>query len=164
MRPESDKGNMKTLSLILVSILFTSLVSAQIRTGGGGGPDTLTEDQKVKLYEEMQRLKFVFVEFSKELKKVETKCTGRKSFPAKYNFIDSFYTLILKKQNDSSPINEVDCNPTKKTSNCLQNKNLKKIIHEINQTSGTILYQFLETEYKLEKKDAKVIIEFFIDQ
>lgn len=155
---------MKTLILILATILSANQVNAQIKTGGGGGPDIDTKDRKEETYKEMQRLKFVFAEFSKELRRIEKKCTGRKSFPEKYNFIDSFYTLILKKANDSSPINETECRPSKKIATCLQSKELKKITYEISQTSGSLLYQFLATEYKLEKKDAKIIIEFFIDK
>lgn len=152
---------MKTLTLIIVTILFATQAVAQIKTGGGGGPDIDTKDRKEETYKEMERLKFVFNEFSKELMRIEKKCTGRKSFPEKYNFIDSFYTLILKKANDSSPINETDCQPTKKIATCLKTKQLKKITHEINQTSA-LLYQFLKSEYKLEKKDALVIINFFV--
>lgn len=155
---------MKTLMLILVAFISISHLAAQVKTGGGGGPDFESPDRREQTYKEMERLKYVFKDFSKELMKIEKDCTGRKSFPPKYNFIDSFYSLVLKKANDTTPINKEDCRPSKKIASCLEDKELKKITKEISQTSGGVLYQFLEKEYKLDKKDAQVIIQFFIEK
>lgn len=155
---------MKNLMLILVAFLSTSHLVAQVKTGGGGGPDFDSPDQREKAYKEKERLKLVFKDFSKQLMKIEKDCTGRKSFPPKYNFIDSFYSLVLKKSNDTAPIHKEDCRPSKKIASCLEDKELKKITQEISQTPGATLYKFLEKEYKLEKKDAQVIIQFFIEK
>ena len=135
-----------------------------MKTGGGGGPDFDSPDQREIAYKETERLKFVFKDFSKQLMKIEKDCTGRKSFPPKYNFIDSFYSLVLKNSNDTTPINKEDCKPSKKIASCLEDKELKKITQEISQTPGATLYKFLEKEYKLDKKDAQVIIHFFIEK
>lgn len=144
-------------------ILTISQVPAQVKTGGGGGPDIDAPDIKLKAYEAKMRLKYIFADLSKELIKVEKNCNGRKSVPAGYNFVDSFYTLSLKKNNDSTPLNKADCIPTKKVAKCLYTKDLKKIMAEINQTPGAVLYDYLKTEHKLDENEATIILKFFTE-
>ncbi len=152
---------MKLLLLFLVSILSISQLPAQVKTGGGGGPDIDTPDQKLKAHEAQLRLKYIFADLSKELIKIEKNCNGRKSVPAGYDFVDSFYTLSLKKHNDSTPLNEADCKPTKKLAKCLYTKNLKKIMAEINQTPGAVLFSYLKKQHKLDEKEATIMLKFF---
>lgn len=152
---------MKIIIFTLISMLTISQICAQTKTGGGGGPDPDSNDIKLKEYEAKQKLKFIFADLSKELIRIEKNCNGRKSVPANYNFVDSFYTLSLKKNSESTPLSQADCVPSKKIAKCLYTKELKKIMTEINQTPGAVLYKHLETEHKLDKKSAEIMLKFF---
>lgn len=148
---------MKIFILFLVSILSVAQLPAQVKTGGGGGPDIDTPDIKQQAYEAKMRLKYIFADLTKELIRIEKTCVGRKSVPANYNFVDSFYTLSLKKNNDE------ECKPTKKIAKCLYTKKLKSIMSEVNQTPGAVLFKYLKDEHKLDKKEATIILKFFTE-
>jgi hypothetical protein len=147
---------MKHLFLSLVFILSATHIAAQVRTGGGGGPDIDSNDQRVAEYEAMMKAKYEFHALTKELIRIETKCLGRKSVPANYNFIDSFYSLGLKKPGDFS-----ECAPSKKVAHCLDSKVLKSIMGQISTIPNGPLYKYLKKEHKLDEKSATTILKFF---
>lgn len=152
---------MKILTLFLILILSATQLPAQVKTGGGGGPDIDAPDIRREEYEAQQRLKFIFAELSKELIRIEKQCKFRTSVPAGYNFVDSFYTLSLKKNNESTVLADADCVPSKKVAQCLNSKELKSIMKEIGQTPGATLYKYLKTEHKLDEKSATIMLKFF---
>lgn len=147
---------MKTLILSFVLILSATHIAAQVRTGGGGGPDIDSKDPRVAEYEAMEKAKHEFRALTKELVRIETKCLGRKSVPADYNFVDSFYSLSLKKPGDLS-----ECAPSKKVSRCLDTKELKSIMGQISIIPNRPLNKVLLKDYKLDEKSAETILKFF---
>lgn len=152
---------MKILSFVLISLLTISQVPAQVKTGGGGGPDPESNDIKFKKYEELMKIQGILKDLSEELIRIEKKCKIRKIVPKDYDFVDSFYTLSLKNNNDSAPLTEADCTPSKKIAQCLYTKELKTLMSELNQVNGVILYEHLKKEHKLDKKEADIILKFF---
>lgn len=152
---------MKNLILSFLLVFSISPIEAQVKTGGGGGPDLETKDQRLEKYETYHKLRILFAELNAALIKIEGKCMGRKSVPAKYNFIDSFYSFTMK--NANSPLVEADCKPSNKVAQCLKNKELKEIMLQI-YTHTPHLFTFLEQEYKLDQKTAGVIMMFYYKQ
>lgn len=144
------------LILSFALILSSTQLFGQVRTGGGGGPDIDSNDQRVAEYEAMMKAKHEFHALTKELIGIEIKCMGRKSVPTKYNFIDSFYTLSLKKDGDFS-----ECEPSKKVASCLKSRELKSIMGQISTIPNGPLFKYLKTEYHLDEKSATTILKFF---
>lgn len=142
-----------TISIILIATHATS----QVRTGGGGGPDLDTPDRRVIADKMEARLNQIFQDLSKELIKIEKKCTGRNSFPVDYNFIDSFHSLSLKKPMELTG----PCEPTEEISRCLDTKKLKSIMEDVNQIPGSIMYNYLNKKYKLDAETGKIILNFY---
>jgi hypothetical protein len=147
---------MKTLILSFVLILSATHIAAQVRTGGGGGPDTDAKDPRVAEYEAMEKAKHEFRALTKELIRIEIICLGRKSVPVEYNFVDSFYSLSMKKAGDFS-----ECTPSKKVTRCLDTKELKSIMEQISIIPNGALNKVLQQEYKLDEKSSDTILKYF---
>lgn len=151
---DSDKLPMKkSIFLILAFVLTATQLPAQVKTGGGGGPDPETNDVAFKKYEEEMKIKGILADLTKETVRIEKECNGRKTVPEKYTFVDSYYALSLKKGN------EVTCAP--KVAKCLKSKQLRSIMDELNHVNGKVLYDHLKKEYKLEEDEAQIMLNFF---
>ena len=148
---------MKMLTFSILFLLSFSL-GAQVKTGGGGGPDLESKDQRVERYEAEQRLKILFADLAKELVKVEKECFQRRNFPKDYNFIDSYYTLSLKKAGVA--LTEDDCKPSKAVSKCLSRPEIKSLLQQISHEPAHI-WGYLEKEHKLDQKSGALILKFF---
>lgn len=136
--------------------LFSLSLSAQVKTGGGG-PDLESKDQRVEQYQAEERLKILFADLDKELMKVEKECFQRRKFPKGYNFIDSYYTLSLKKAGVT--LTEEDCKPSRAVSKCLAKPEIKSILQQISHEPAYI-WKYLEKHHKLDQKSGAVILKF----